>query len=264
MRYLALAVDYDGTAASHGELADSARLAIERLRTSGRRRILVTGRRVEDLLQVCPAIGLFDSVVAENGAVVYDPGRREDIVLGTPVPERFVDRLRERGVTPIEVGKVLVATRDPHGAVVFQVIQELGLELQVIVNRSAIMVLPAGINKATGLKFALHKLGLSQHEAVAIGDAETTPPLMYCECGVAVSNAVASQGLRRVRDPRRQRRRRSRAIHELIANDLDRMEGKIERHLVLLGVRSDGTEIRVAPYGRTCLLQARRGAVSRL
>jgi len=52
MRYLALAVDYDGTAASHDELADSARLAIERLRASGRRIILVTGRRVEDLLRV--------------------------------------------------------------------------------------------------------------------------------------------------------------------------------------------------------------------
>jgi HAD superfamily hydrolase (TIGR01484 family) len=262
MRYLALAVDYDGTAASDGELAESARLAIERLRTSGRRIVLVTGRRVEDLLQVCPAVASFDLVVAENGAVVYDPLRREDFVLGAPVPDRVVERLRERGVAPLEVGKVLVATRDPCGAVVFDAIRELGLELQVIANRSAIMVLPAGINKATGLKFALHKLGLSQHEAVAIGDAENDHSfLMYCECGVAVANAVAS-----LKDSAAFVTRAANGdgvaelVDELIANDLARMEGKIDRHLVLLGERSDGSEVRVPPYGRNVLIAGPSGS----
>ncbi len=262
MRYLALAVDYDGTAASHDSLAESARLAIERLRISGRRIVLVTGRRVEDLLQVCPAIGVFDLVVAENGAVVYDPWRREEGVLGMPVPDRLVDRLRERGVAPIEVGKVLVATREPHGAVVFDVIRELGLELQVIANRSAIMVLPAGINKATGLKFALHRLGLSQHEAVAIGDAENDHSfLRYCECGVAVSNAVDS-----LKDSVEFVTRGANGdgvaelINELIANDLDRMEGKIERHLLLLGERSEGAEVRIPPYGRNVLIAGPSGS----
>src|ERR1043165_2590641 len=113
MRYLALAVDYDGTAASNDRLSADAQRAIERLRISGRHIVLVTGRRLDDLLRVCPAVGVFDIVVAENGAVVYDPRRREEIVLGTPAPRRLVDRLRERGVTPIEVGNVLVATRDP-------------------------------------------------------------------------------------------------------------------------------------------------------
>jgi hydroxymethylpyrimidine pyrophosphatase-like HAD family hydrolase len=262
MRYLALAVDYDGTAASHDALADGARQAIERLRISGRRIVLVTGRRIEDLLKVCPAVGLFDLVVAENGAVVYDPSRREEVVLGVPVPDRLIDRLRDRGVAPLEVGKVLVATRDPHGAAVFAVIQELGLELQVIVNRSAIMVLPAGINKATGLKFALHRLGLSQHEAIAIGDAENDHSfLKYCECGVAVANAVGSlkeaaefvthaangDGVAEL-------------IDELIANDLARMEGEIERHLVLLGERSDGTDVRIPPYGRNVLIAGPSGS----
>ena len=58
MRYLALAVDYDGTAASNDKLSDETALAIERLRISGRRIVLVTGRRVADLLRVCPRIAL--------------------------------------------------------------------------------------------------------------------------------------------------------------------------------------------------------------
>lgn len=262
MRYLALAVDYDGTAATHDQLAESARLAIERLRTSGRRVVLVTGRRVDDLLEVCPAIGSFDLVVAENGAVVYDPWRREEIVLGVAVPNSLVERLRERGVAPLEVGKVLVATSQPHGAAVFDAIRELGLELQVIVNRSSIMVLPPGINKSTGLRFALHKLGLSQHEAVAIGDAENDHSfLRYCECGVAVANAVAS-----IKDAADLVTRGANGdgvaelVDELIANDLERMQGKIERHLVLLGERADGTEVRIAPYGRNLLIAGPSGS----
>jgi hydroxymethylpyrimidine pyrophosphatase-like HAD family hydrolase len=151
MRYLALALDYDGTAASDGKLSDAASSAIERLRTSGRRVVLVTGRRIGDLLRVLPRSTLFDLIVAENGAVIYDPRSREQIPLAAPLCARFAERLRERGVAPLEEGAVVVATHDPHGGVMLEVIRELGLEIHVIFNRGAVMALPPGINKATGL-----------------------------------------------------------------------------------------------------------------
>lgn len=262
MRYLAFAVDYDGTAASDDKLSDSAALAIERLRISGRRIVLVTGRRVSDLLQVCPRIALFDLVVAENGAVIYDPQRHVEIPLVAPLPARFAERLRARGAAPVEIGSVLVATHDPHGAVMLEVIQELGLEVQVVFNRSAVMALPPGVNKATGLDVALRKLGLSRHEVVGIGDAENDHSLLeYCECAVAVANAVSSikaaaafvthgtngTGVAELAD-------------ELVANDLSRMEGKLERHLVLVGTRPDGAEVRIPPYGRNLLIAGPSGS----
>ena len=183
-------------------------------------------------------------------------------MLGAPVPQRLVDRLRERGVEPIEVGKVLVATRDPYGTVLFEVIRELGLELHVIANRSAVMALPAGINKASGVEFALRKLGLSRHEAVAIGDAENDHSLlMQCECGVAVANAApalkeAAAFVTRGANGSGV----AELIDELIANDLHRMEGKLERHLLLVGVRSDGAPVRVPPYGRNVLIAGPSGS----
>jgi hydroxymethylpyrimidine pyrophosphatase-like HAD family hydrolase len=142
MRYLALAVDYDGTAATDGKLSDAASLAIERLRTSGRRVVLVTGRRVADLLRVCPRITLFDLIVAENGGVIYDPQSREELPLGAPLPARFTERLHARGVAPLEEGAVVVATDEPHSGVMLEVIRELGLEVHVIFNRGAVMALP--------------------------------------------------------------------------------------------------------------------------
>jgi len=118
-----------------------------RLRVSGRRAVLVTGRRLDDVLNVCSRLRLFDLVVAENGAVLYNPKSHESKTLANPVPRCLVDRLRERGVQPLEVGKVLLATREPHQPVVLDVIREIGLELQVIFNRTAVMILPAGVNR---------------------------------------------------------------------------------------------------------------------
>jgi hypothetical protein len=63
----------------------------------------------------------------------------------------------------------------------------------VIFNKGAVMVLPPGINKASGLQAALEDLRLSAHNVVGIGDAENdTAFLTACGCAVAVENALPS------------------------------------------------------------------------
>ena len=49
MRYLALATDYDGTLAHDSHVSEEAIAAIERLKESGRKLILVTGRELPEL-----------------------------------------------------------------------------------------------------------------------------------------------------------------------------------------------------------------------
>src|SRR5690349_4323362 len=137
MRYLALVADYDGTLACHDRVSDDAARAIERLRTSGRRALLVTGRRLDELLAVFPRVGLFDLIVAENGAIVYDPRAREETRLGNPPSKRLIQSLRARGVDPLEIGQVIVATLEPYRTAVQDVVWELGLEAQVICNGNA-------------------------------------------------------------------------------------------------------------------------------
>ena len=53
-----------------------------------------------------------------------------------------------------------------------ETIRDSGLELQIIFNKDAIMVLPPGINKMTGLCAALAELKLSRHNLAGIGDAQ--------------------------------------------------------------------------------------------
>lgn len=48
----------------------------------------------------------------------------------------------------------------------------MGLDFEIIFNKGSVMVLPSGVNKATGLIAVLKELGLSLHNVIGIGDAE--------------------------------------------------------------------------------------------
>jgi hydroxymethylpyrimidine pyrophosphatase-like HAD family hydrolase len=191
MRFTALAVDYDGTLARNGRVDEPTLLALERWRDSGRKLILVTGRELDELEQVFGRLDVFDRVVAENGALLLAPASRELRPLAAAPPPAFVEALRQRGVTPLFVGRVVVATWQPQEAAVAQVIRELGLPLEVIRNKRAVMVLPAGIDKATGLRAALAELKIPPGDTVGVGDAENDQPLLNaCGYAAAVANAL--------------------------------------------------------------------------
>jgi hypothetical protein len=89
------------------------------------------------------------------------------------------------------VGDVIVATSHPHETTVLNVIRDQGLELNVIFNKGAVMVLPSGVNKLTGLRAALDEMELSEHNVVGVGDAENDHAFIgHCEFGAAVQNAL--------------------------------------------------------------------------
>jgi Predicted hydrolases of the HAD superfamily len=53
------------------------------------------------------------------------------------------------------------------------------------------MVLPTGVNKATGLTALLQEAGLSADDVVGVGDAENDHAFLgACGVGVAVANAL--------------------------------------------------------------------------
>jgi len=76
---------------------------------------------------------------------------------------------------------------------VLEEVRRLGLECQLTRNRAELMVLPAGVSKGTGLAAGLAELGISAHNAIAVGDAENDHSLLAAaELGVAVANAVSA------------------------------------------------------------------------
>jgi hydroxymethylpyrimidine pyrophosphatase-like HAD family hydrolase len=192
MRYLGMATDYDGTLAARGRVPEPTLEALARLRASGRRAILVTGRELGDLQRICDRLELFDLVIAENGGVLHTPSTGATTALAPAPAPAFVDALRARGV-PIGVGAVIVATDAEHYTPLCVVIRELSLEVDVIRNKGSVMVLPAGVNKGTGVARAAVELSLPLRSLVGVGDAENDHTLLRaCGLGVAVANALES------------------------------------------------------------------------
>ena len=190
MRYLALATDYDGTLARDGVVDAVTLAALARVRQSGRRLLLVTGRELSDLFATFAHCHLFDRVVAENGALVYDPAARTYRMLAPPPPEKLIERL-ERQRVPLSVGHSILATVVPHEHAVLTAIRALGLEWHVVFNKGSVMALPSDVTKATGLGPALEELGIKPEQTVGVGDAENDHAfLRRCGLAVAVSNAL--------------------------------------------------------------------------
>jgi hydroxymethylpyrimidine pyrophosphatase-like HAD family hydrolase len=261
MRFYALATDYDGTLASDGVAADSAIEALRKLRASGRRSILVTGRILSDLRAVFPHIDLFDAVVAENGAVLFVPSTQQAEAIASAPPAAFVEALRAKNVSPLDVGEVIVSTWHPHEDVVLQTIRELGLDLTVIFNKGAVMVLPSNVNKATGLAAQIARMGLSRHNIAAIGDAENDLPfLTMCEASAATANALKS-----VQDACDYVTSASHGdgvdefIQQIITDELNAVPGIRERHAISLGTSNNGDDATVSTACKGILLAGTSG-----
>lgn len=217
MSYLALATDYDGTIAAEGFVDNETLVALQRWREAGRQLILVTGRMLDDWLTIFPQYGeptLFDWVVAENGAVLYQPQNQAVTLLASKPPADFVQALRDRvgdgseilqhsssgefgkliqsgELAAFSVGRVIVATWQPFDVEAEKLIEAMDLELQVILNKRAVMVLPTGVDKAFGLKAVLQEMGLSATQVVGVGDAENDCHFLeLCGYSAAVANAL--------------------------------------------------------------------------
>jgi hydroxymethylpyrimidine pyrophosphatase-like HAD family hydrolase len=256
MRYFVVATDYDGTVATNGRVNDATLAALDKVKASGRTLVLVTGRHLPDLTAIFSQLHLFDKVIVENGALLHTPGTNEQKLLCEPPPSALISSLQERKV-PFQTGRGIIATWEPHQTSVLDTIRELGLDYQVIFNKGAVMVLPSGVNKATGLKTALDEMGLSLHNVVGIGDAENDHSFLAAsECGVAVANALPA--LKDRADIVTEHDHGAGVVElleQLLADDLARYDARLMRHSILLGTRIDdsGGPMRINPY-RTSIL----------
>ncbi|MBD2483667.1 HAD family hydrolase [Planktothrix sp. FACHB-1365] len=215
MNYLALATDFDGTLATDGMVEESTLKALERWQQSGRQLILITGRQLDNLIAHIPVINVFDWVIAENGAVLYQPTTQVEKLLAERPSEAFITLLRDRidqkqqslknqaipeefskiaqaqTLEVLGVGRVIIATWEPYLDITQKTIQELGVNVQIICNKGAVMVLPEGINKAFGLNALSQLINLPLQQIVGVGDAENDCDFLeQCGYSVAVANAL--------------------------------------------------------------------------
>lgn len=186
----AVAVDLDGTIAYGDEVSPAVLAALDSCRESGTATIMITGRIESELDNDFPGLlGRFDAAVLENGALLSAGGRRTALAHLDPL---LASHLRDR-IPSLREGVAILACSLSDMPAVLETIGLLGLDAQLVHNRSELMVLPSGVSKGTGMRTALAELGISAHNCIAIGDAENDLSMLSAaEIAVAAPGAVPS------------------------------------------------------------------------
>jgi hydroxymethylpyrimidine pyrophosphatase-like HAD family hydrolase len=257
MKLKALALDYDGTIAEQGTMAPDVRAALGRAREAGLTIIIVTGRILGDLRRVCGDLSFADTVVAENGAIVVFPRSGRSTALHAPPSRAFLEELRRRGVQ-FETGETIIEADASAAPAALEAIRQLEQPLSILFNRGRMMILPQAVSKATGLVSALDALRLSEHNVLAIGDAENDHELLrVSEIGVAVE--WGSEVLKGVADEVL-RGNGPAAVAQYIDSLIERASRgealtiRRPRRRVTLGITSGGSELSLAVTGRNVLI----------
>lgn len=254
MRFLVLAIDFDGTIATNDVLNPDVRLALGELRRRGIVVILVTGRILEDLRRVCGDLHFLDAVVGENGATIEFPSTGYTMTLAPPPSEPLLNELRTAGVEHT-AGNSVVEASAADGCRILSILQKLELPLTLMFNRGRVMILPQAISKATGLQQALTVLRLSPHNAIGIGDAENDHELLrLCEVGVAVN--WGSEALKKAADhvlPGKGPSSVAKYLIDLADRGSLPIPTATRRHL-FLGHTDEGQSLALAVRGRNILV----------
>lgn len=259
MNYLAAAFDYDGTLASDGRCFDSTIKSLQKIKDSGRRLLMVTGRELEDLLRVFPQYEMFDLLVVENGALLYNPATKQERMLAEDVSQDLIDELKRRKVEPVNHGRCIISTWAPSHKQTIEAIHKLGLELQIIFNKGSVMVLPSGCNKGTGLTEALIELGLSPHNVVGAGDAENDHAfLSLCQVSVAVANALPALKERADIVTRADHGAGVEEMIEMLITD-EFASVEMPRHKLVLGHNAGKQEVKYPALGTSILIAGPSG-----
>jgi hydroxymethylpyrimidine pyrophosphatase-like HAD family hydrolase len=190
MHISVIATDFDGTISRGDWLAPEAGHALRRWREIGQVAVLVSGRSFEFLRALQEREQAFDLIVAENGAVLYNPLTDEMRLPFGEVADDLVDTLVQLGI-PLWRGIAIAGTTLPYDDAVWAASRELGLPVHIETNRNEGMLLPPGASKGAGLLNLLQREGLSPRNLLAFGDAENDRSLLQvAEVKVAVANAV--------------------------------------------------------------------------
>jgi phosphoglycolate phosphatase (TIGR01487 family) len=181
----ALAVDFDGTIRSPGGTVSEDLLAqLASLRRNGIKVILVTGRSLFDL-KVLVDVGIFDSVVVENGAIVVVGDERRSLA-PTEWNAQRESLLGLFGSTGHE--EVIVSLRREAEPRVRELLKDT---VRIELNKEAMMLVPWNVTKGSGLLAALDWLKADAQNVMAIGDAENDISMLRVAARrVAVKNAV--------------------------------------------------------------------------
>jgi hydroxymethylpyrimidine pyrophosphatase-like HAD family hydrolase len=248
MHLKVFATDLDGTLARDGKVDPATWQALHDAKAAGLHLVLVTGRALHTFAPQDAYAEAFEAIVAEDGAVVYFPRRDIVVMPFGQLDPQLIAAFEQRSI-PFDRGLAIIATNVPHDVAVLDVIRSLRGGATVEYNRGAVMVLPVGATKGTGLQYALREMGYSPRNVIAIGDAENDRSLFeVAEVAVAVANASPDvQVLADVVLPEADGAGVRALLADLRTNTVSAGQARLTRYLAL-GQSRAGEQVRLDPF----------------
>jgi len=153
--------------------------ALRKLEGAGIPVSIATGNSLMVAYKLAHYFGLTGPVIAENGAVVYDPKLRKRILIGDPeIGRRAMDLIvRELGLTPSftnryrDVDFIFEKDREIDVDRIRKLCEEKKLEVRISDSKFLIHVCDKKVNKGTGLIEACKLRGIPITQVAAIGDS---------------------------------------------------------------------------------------------
>lgn len=191
MAHRLLAFDFDGTIATDGHIPLPLIDALRRAVSNDYHLFLVTGR----LFRHAPIEPLFPyltGIVWENGAVIERcPEGHVTLPFGT-LPSSMIQEMERAGIELI-CGMAIAATWTQYEPQMAPIMASYAHAVACEYNKGAVMILPRGANKASGLAHLLQCVGLADGRLIAFGDGENDRALLeMAHVGIAVQDAVSS------------------------------------------------------------------------
>jgi len=190
----ALFADFDRTVTGGDLVADEDCLSgIGELRKIGVHTSVVTGRKksfMQDFMDAHKEV--FDSVVCENGCIAYHLGKWFQLS-SCGYFDIVIKRFSEGGIE-FDHGECIISTEALSEEEAREMLSGIS-GLNAIANIDSVMILPAAVDKGTGVRWLQEKIDISIEETAGIGDGENDLVLREV-CGYFGAPATAVEAVR--------------------------------------------------------------------
>jgi len=160
--------------------------------------ILVTGKKLKDVEELCKRYHVWQVVIAEDGAIIYFPKTKKTVISTSPYIQQAKEILKNSEI-PVDFGEVIISSKVKNIKKLKEVLKPLERKLSFQKNVDEVMILPKGINKKEGVERVLKELKIEPDKTIIIGDAENDIPLFEIS-GYRVAVANADRKLKKLAD----------------------------------------------------------------
>jgi len=195
-----IVLDFEGTLMNPSEprLDEGLKRALIRLKSKNLKLVLASSGELESVLKFSKDSGIWDAMVAENGAVVYFPETGNTLRLNENEGKRICRVFSNAGF-PVTLRDSSVSVKRRYERRIRKILDSDGLEANLERDWDEIQIVPKNVSKKIGVRMALEELRIAPKSCAFFGDAQNDLS-MFTFPGLTVAMKNAHPSLKKQAD----------------------------------------------------------------